>query len=138
MMKRRTFITLLGGATAWPVVARAQQTAPVVGLLGGGTAAVNQEFVATFLHGLADAGFVEGRNVAIEYRWAEGNYDRLPALVAELVSRRVGVIAAVTLPAAMAAKAVTGSIPIVFMMGSDAVKLAWSRASTALAATSPE
>jgi putative ABC transport system substrate-binding protein len=122
LLRRREIIAMLGGTAAWPLAVRAQQAAPVVGLLGGGTAAGNQEFVATFLHGLADAGFVEGRNVAIEYRWAEGDYDRLPALAAELVSRRVGVIAAVTLPAAMAAKAVTGSIPIVFMMGSDAVK----------------
>jgi putative ABC transport system substrate-binding protein len=123
-MKRRKFITLLGSVAAgWSFAVRAQQAAmPVIGFLGGGTAVGNQEFVATFLHGLADTGIAEGRNVAIEYRWAESHYDRLPALAAELVSRRVGVIAAVTLPAVMAAKAATASIPIVFMMGSDAVK----------------
>src|ERR1700704_344301 len=90
LLRRREIIAMLGGTAAWPLAVRAQQAAPVVGLLGGGTAAGNQEFVATFLHGLADAGFVEGRNLAIEYRWAEGDYDRLPALAAELVSRRVG------------------------------------------------
>jgi putative ABC transport system substrate-binding protein len=123
-MNRRAFMSLLGGATAvWPLAARAQQGAiPVVGFLGASSLAERRPYLISFRHGLSEGGFVEGQNVAIEYRFAEGQYDRLPALAAELIRRPVAMIVAGDGPSALGAKAATATVPIVFMTGIEPVQ----------------
>ena len=125
-MQRREFITLLGGVAAWPLSARAQQASavPVVGFLHGGSQAPFAQMVSAFRKGLSETGFDDGRNVVIEYRWADGNYDRLPGLADELVNRRIAVLyTSGGSVSALAAKDAARGIPIVFVMGSDPVKV---------------
>ena len=122
-MKRREFITLLGGAVAWPLAVRAQQpTVPVVGLVSGRSLDTSARPGAAFTKGLSEAGYVDDKNVMVEYHWVAGQYDRLPSLMADLVRRRVAVIATTGDPPTLAAKATTATIPIVFGMSEDPVR----------------
>ena len=137
-MRRRAFITLLGGAATWPLAVRAQQPAmPVVGFLRDSTAVEVGFLVDGLRKGLAEAGFVEGHNLTIEYAWSEGQSVRLSTLAAELVGRNVSVIVSSAINATFAAKAATSTIPVVFAINNDPVASGWSRASTARAAISP-
>ena len=124
-MRRREFISILGGAAAaWPLAVRAQQPVPLIGFISGGSADASTGFVTAFRKGLSETGFAEGQNIAVEYHWLEGHYDLLSALVADLIRRRVALIATPgSAPAALAAKAATATIPIVFSVAEDPVQL---------------
>jgi putative tryptophan/tyrosine transport system substrate-binding protein len=122
-MKRREFITLIGGAAAWPLTVRSQSAVPVIGLVGTAAASEWKPYVDAFYRGLGEVGYVERRNVAIEARWANGQYERLPAMAADLIQRQTTVIVALSTPAARAAKAATATIPVVFTTISDPVQM---------------
>src|SRR5262245_43174236 len=123
-MRRRDFLGVIGVVAASPLVARAQQPpVPVIGFLSSGTSTGLEYLTIAFRQGLGEAGYVEGRTVTIEYRWAEGQYDRLPVMAADLARRRVSVVLAGTTPAALAAKKATSTIPIVFIAGADPIAI---------------
>lgn len=122
-MRRREFITLVGGVAAWPIAAQAQAAMPVIGFLAAGSAKGDEQITAALFKGLAETGYEVGKNVRIEYRWADNQYERLPSMAADLVRQKVAVIAAVTTPAAKAAKEATTTIPIVFTTISDPVQI---------------
>jgi putative ABC transport system substrate-binding protein len=137
-MRRRSFITLICAAASWPLVGRAQQKGmPVIGLLSGASPGPQAANVAALQQALSETGYVEGKTVAIEYRWAEGVFDMLPALAGDLVAQKVDLIAALSPPAALAAKAATSTIPIVFRSAPIRLRSASSPASPGRAATSP-
>jgi putative tryptophan/tyrosine transport system substrate-binding protein len=119
-MRRRDFITLIAGTAAWPIATRAQSSIPVIGFINGSSATAYATYVQAFIRGLAETGYTAGENVAIEYRWAEGRYERIPEMVDELVRRRVAILAPNT-PAAQATKRAAGNIPVVFFTGQDPV-----------------
>ena len=122
-MRRREFITLVGSAAVWPAIARAQHAGmPLIGFLNQGSAKASAYLVTEFRKGLNKVGYIEGQNLLVEYRWAESQYSQLPELAADLVRRKVAVLVAAFLPAALAAKAATSIIPICFVIGSDPVK----------------
>src|SRR5215470_18260385 len=119
-LQRRKFITLLGGAATWPIAAKGQSSIPVIGFINGSSATAYAAYVQAFIRGLAESGHTVGENVAIEYRWADGHYDRIPDMLDDLLRRRVAVLAPNT-PAARAAKRAAGDIPVVFFTGEDPV-----------------
>src|SRR5262249_53423440 len=122
-MRRREFIGLVSGAAAgWPLVVRAQQPVPIIGVLGSSTAGDYGPMIAAFRKGLSEAGYLEGKNVSFEYAWADDHYDRLPALATMLIERRVNLILAAATPSAVAAKSATSTIPVVFAIGGDPVR----------------